>query len=156
MLAVVPEKKESQSEEGLGRSQGGFSTKIHLICDALGMPLDFCITAGQTHDCTQAIELLKRFTYDYALMDKADDVNAIIEHIEANGAVAVIPTKKNRVIPREYDKHIYKERHQIECTFGWLKYFRRIFSRFEKTKKRFADFFAFSAAFSRMRYLNNA
>lgn len=89
-------------------------------------------------------------------MDKAYDSNEILNYIQETGAVAVIPAKKNRKEQREHDKDIYKERHKIECTFGWLKYFRRIFSRFEKTKKRFADFFALAASAYKIRYLNNA
>jgi transposase len=127
-----------------------------MISDALGMPLAFCITAGQRADCKQAIGLLEQFKYDYALMDRAYDSNAILEAIELTGAVAVIPAKSNRKTPREHDEHIYKERHKIECTFGWLKYFRRIFSRFDKLKARFADNFAFAASIYKLRYLNNA
>lgn len=149
-------KKETQDEQGLGRSKGGFSSKIHMISDAHGLPLAFCITAGQRADCTQAIDLLEQFKFDYALMDKAYDSNAIIEYIESTDAVAVIPAKSNRIEQRELDEEIYKERHVIECTFGWLKYFRRIFSRFDKLKARFADQFAFAASLFRLRYLNNA
>jgi hypothetical protein len=32
------------------------TTKIHLLADELGLPVDFLITAGQVNDCTQAIE----------------------------------------------------------------------------------------------------
>jgi transposase len=127
-----------------------------MISDALGMPLAFCITAGQRADCTQAVGLLKQFQYDFALMDRAYDSDEIIKTIEDTGAVAVIPAKSNRTEPREHDEHIYKERHKIECTFGWLKYFRRLFSRFEKLKARFADMIAFAASLYRLRYLNDA
>jgi transposase len=149
-------KKETQDEEGLGRSKGGFTSKIHMISDAHGMPLAFCVTGGQRADCTQAVGLLEQFQYEYAMMDKAYDSQAIVEHIHSTGAVAVIPSKKNRKIPRSYDEELYKERHVIECTFGWLKYFRRIFSRFEKLKSRFCDYFALAASLYRLRYLNNA
>ena len=127
-----------------------------MISDALGMPLAFCITPGQAADCPQAIGLLEKFQDDYALMDRAYDADAILEHLEKRETVAVIPAKKNRKYPRKHDEELYKERHKIECTFGWLKNFRRIFSRFDKTKKRFADFFALAAALLRMRYLNMA
>ncbi|MBX2808663.1 MAG: transposase, partial [Cellvibrionaceae bacterium] len=73
-------KKETQSEEGLGRSKGGFTSKIHMISDALGMPLAFCITGGEGADCSQAIGLLESFKYEYALMDKAYDSNEIVTH----------------------------------------------------------------------------
>lgn len=148
--------KETQDEQGLGRSKGGFSSKVHMMSDAHGLPLAFCITAGQRADFTQAIDLLERFKFDYALMDKAYDSNAIIEYVESTGAVAVIPAKSNRKEPREHDEEIYKERHVIECTFGWLKYFRRIFSRFDKLKARFEDQFALATSIFRLSYLNNA
>ena len=149
-------KKETQHQQGLGRSKGGFTSKIHMISDALGMPMAFCITAGERADCSQAIGLLEHFKYEYALMDKAYDSNEIVSYIQATGAVAVIPSKVNRKQPRDYDQHIYKERSAIECTFGWLKYYRRIFSRFDKLKQRFSDYFAFAASVYRLRYLNNA
>ena len=118
------------------------------------MPLAFCVTPGQAADSPQAIGLLEKFNADYALLDKAYDANAILEYLEKSQTVAVIPAKKNRKSFREHDTHLYKERHKVECTFGWLKNFRRIFSRFDKTKKRFSDFFAIAAALIRMRYLN--
>lgn len=149
-------KKETQEAEGLGRSKGGFTSKIHLISDAHGLPLAFSVTCGQRADCTQALDLLEQFQYNYAMMDKAYDSQEIVDYIESTGAVAVIPCKKNRKEPRDYDKELYKERHVIECTFGWLKYFRRIFSRFEKLKSRFCDYFALAASLYRLRYLNNA
>lgn len=49
--------KNRQSSEALGRSAGGFSTKIHAVCDALGNPLRFIVTPGQQHDATVAIEI---------------------------------------------------------------------------------------------------
>jgi transposase len=44
--------------EALGRSRGGFTTKIHAVTDALGNPLDFILTAGQASDVGQAESLL--------------------------------------------------------------------------------------------------
>jgi transposase len=120
------------------------------------MPLAFCITGGEKADCQQAVGLLEQFKYSHALLDRAYDSNQIIDHIHSCGSVAVIPAKSNRKQFREHDVHLYKERHAIECTFGWLKYFRRVFSRFDKLKRRFADYFAFAASIYRLRYLNNA
>ena len=73
--------KEAQEEQGLGRSKGGFSTKIHGICDALGNPLRFIITAGQRNDCTQALDLLQSLQAESIIADKGYDANAIIEAI---------------------------------------------------------------------------
>ena len=138
--------KEAQEEQGLGRSKGGFSTKIHGICDALGNPLRFIITAGQRNDCTQALDLLQSLQAESIIADKGYDANAIIEAIEASGATAVIPPKANRKVQRAYDPELYKERHGIECLFGFLKHFRRLFSRFDKLKLTFSSFLHFVAA----------
>ena len=127
-----------------------------MITDSFGQPLAFCTSGGQRSDCKYAVQLLEKFKFDYALMDKAYDSDEIISFIEENDAVAVIPAKSNRLNPRQHDCIIYKERHAIECTFGWLKYFRRLFGRFEKLKSRFEDYFAIGASLYRMRYLNNA
>jgi len=110
-------KKDSQDENALGRSKGGFTTKIHALVDALGNPLKFILTPGQRHDVTQANDLIEDIKNTMVLADKGYDSSALVKTIEEKGSVAVIPPKKNRKAPREYDEHIYKERHLIECFF---------------------------------------
>lgn len=80
------------------------------------------------------------------LADKGYDSDVIVEEIKNSGAVAIIPPRKNRVDQREYDKEMYKERYKIECLFGFLKHYRRIFSRFEKLASRFQAFLHFIGA----------
>lgn len=116
------------------------------MCDALGNPLDFILTGGQAADCNQAIPLLENKDYKALLADKGYDSNVIVDHLESVGAAAIIPPKKNRINHREYDKDIYKERHKIECLFGFLKHYRRLFSRFEKLVSRFQAFLHFIGA----------
>jgi len=47
-----PEKKEGEerSDEAIGRSKSGLSTKIHAVVDGLGKPIGFHLTQGQVHD----------------------------------------------------------------------------------------------------------
>ena len=52
--AGAPPKKVARQAQALGRSRGGFSTKVHVSVDALGNPLRFILTGGQQHDITQA------------------------------------------------------------------------------------------------------
>ena len=52
-------------------------------------------------------------------------------------AKAVIPPKRNREVPREYDQHLYKHRNRIESTFARLKQLRRFATRYEKSKTCF-------------------
>jgi transposase len=138
--------KTSQLHQGLGRSCGGFSTKIHAVCDALGNPLRFIVTDGATHDSTQLIELIDKLRTGAVLADKAYDAKYIIDAIKEVAAVPVIKSRKNAIIPRVIDNYLYKERHKIECLFGFLKHYRRIFSRFDKLKQRFNSFLHFAAA----------
>jgi transposase len=140
-------KKDSHEQECLGRSKGGFSTKIHAVVDALGNPLRFILSAGQRNDITQAESLIQNFNNSIVIADKGYDSNALIEAIEKNGSSQVIPPKKNRKIQREYDSHVYKERHLIECFFGKIKHFRRVFSRFDKTANIFMGFLHFVSVF---------
>ena len=50
-------------DEALGRSRGGFSTKLHLACDGKGRPLSVVITPGQRHSSTQLEGVLDMGTW---------------------------------------------------------------------------------------------
>lgn len=125
-------KKDSAEQEALGRSKGGFSCKIHALCDAHGLPLKFILTGGQAAECSQAIPLLKNVRALAVLADKAYDTNELREWLKARGITTVIPPKLNRKDEIFCDFWRYKERHAVECMFGKLKYYRRISSRYEK------------------------
>jgi transposase len=140
-------KKNSQEREALGRGKGGFTTKIHAIVDALGNPLRFKLTQGQRNDITQAEFLTQDATNTTVIADKGYDSNAFIESLESKGCTVVIPPKRNRKIMRIYDRHVYKERHLIECFFGKIKHFRRVFARFDKAAQTFMSFLYFVGTF---------
>jgi transposase len=105
-----PQKNGGQALEALGRSRGGFSTKIHVTVDGLGNPLRLALTAGQRHDIVKA------------------------------HAMVVIPPKINAKQPRDYDAWRSRERHLVECFIGKIKHFRRVFSRFDKLARRYLGF----------------
>ena len=122
----------------MGRSRGGLTTKIHMMCDSLGLPLKFIVTAGQASDSPQAIPLLSGEKPCYVLADKGYDSDEILQYIEQTmGAVPVIPPKSNRKIQREYDKYLYKERNLVERLFNRLKNFRKFATRYEKIQTNF-------------------
>jgi transposase len=122
------------------------TTKIHLLCNELGDPVDFLLTAGQAADCTQALPLLGERQASAVLADKGYDADAIVQHIEAAGAEPVIPPKANRKTQRPYDKTLYKQRNRIERCFSKLKQFRRIATRFEKSKRNFHSLVALACS----------
>jgi transposase len=139
-------KKNSQNVEGLGRSKGGFTTKVHAKVDALGNVLKIIITPGQRNDCTQAKNLMEGHIGEYTIADKGYDSDEIRETIKANGSEAVIPPRTNRKTQYDYDKEIYKERHAVEVFFSKMKHFRRIFTRYDKSAIAFGSFLSFAGA----------
>ena len=114
--------------------------------DALGNPLRFRLTAGQRHDITQAEALIADYDFERVIADRAYDADDFIQVIIDKEAEVVIPPRKNRKQSREYDKHLYKERHLVECFINKIKHYRRIFSRFEKLSKHYLGFLSFVGA----------
>jgi transposase len=49
---------EEPQDHALGRSWGGLTTKIHILCDANGVPLKFLLSGGQASDIAYAQPLL--------------------------------------------------------------------------------------------------
>jgi transposase len=115
------------------------------------LPLDFLLTGGQVNDCTQAIALLGQRKAEAVLADKGYDADAIVEHIEAMGAKPVIPPKRNRKLQRDYDKDLYKQRNRIERCFSKLKCFRRLATRYEKSRVCFHALVALACAWLHLR-----
>ena len=74
------------------------------------------------------------------IADKAYDSDAVVRAAKRQGAQAVIPSKKNRKEPRDYDKHIYKERKKVEWFINLIKHYRRVATRYEKTARNFLGF----------------
>jgi len=139
-------KSGGQESQALGRSRGGFSTKIHIAVDALGNPLRLLLTAGQRHDSPLAAALIEGYEPQALIADKGYDSDALLQTVTAKGIEAVIPPKKNRIQVREYDRHLYRERHLVECFIGKIKHYRRVFSRFEKLSKNYLGFLSFVSA----------
>jgi transposase len=124
---------------GLGRSRGGLTSKIHLVVDALGLPIDFSVTGGDRHDVTQANELLEGKQSIYVIGDKGYDSNDFREMLIASGRSVVIPSRACRKTAIVHDAALYKERHLVELCFCKLKGFRRIGTRYDKTKAIFSS-----------------
>jgi transposase len=118
-----------QAEQALGRSVGGFGTKVHGRFNGLGLPTQFLLTPGQTADITHADALLEGVECEVVIADKAFDKQELVDAIETGGAEAVIPSRKNRVEPREIDRERYKDRNLAERGWGQMKQFRRVATR---------------------------
>ena len=113
------------------------TTKIHVIVDALGNPLALSLTGGQAHDITQAETLAAKVAPQAMLADKGYDADAFIKSLEVRAIKPVIPPKVNRSTKRGCDFALYAERNLIERFFNYLKQFRAIATRYEKTARNF-------------------
>lgn len=142
-----PAEGSSAEAEALGRSRGGFSTKIHVACDGLGKPITIILTPGQIHDVTQGPALIANSEAKKKIADKGYDSDRFIEAIEATGAEAVIPPRSNRNEQRSYDEEAYKERNIVERFFGLIKQCRRVATRYEKTARNFLAMVQLTAIF---------
>jgi len=103
----------------------------------LGCPIRFALTAGHRGDAPQAAPLIEGLAADVVMADAAYDSDALRHAIRAKGAIAVIPNNPSRSSKHPLDKHLYAQRHLVECCFSKLKQFRRVATRFEKTARNY-------------------
>ena len=78
--------------------------------------------------------------------DKGYDAGWLAGQIAAAGADVVIPPKRNRTEPREYDRNLYADRNKIERLFNRLKHYRRVATRYDKLGRNYLAFVHVAAA----------
>lgn len=142
--AGVP--KALQEKEGLGRSRGGFTTKLHALVTESGQLVRYVLTAGQVNDITQAAALVRSREGRGVVGDRAYDSDAFVRRIAAMRMRVVIPPRATRRRPRARGEAAYACRNVIERWFGRVKVFRRIATRYEKTASSYLGFVATAAA----------
>ena len=126
----------------LGRSRGGITTKIHLLCNEHGRPMDFTLTGGEVADIKIAPLLVARNKMKWLLADKAYDSDAFRAQLKQQRISVCIPAKSNRKIPVKHDRTMYKKRHKIENMFGRLKDWKGIAFRSNRCAHTFHSFVA--------------
>jgi transposase len=138
--------KQTQMQEpldhALGRSRGGWGTKIHLLCDSHGFIVGIHITAGQVHESkvfesTMARRLIQhqegqRLWPVRLAGDKAYSYPRIRRWCKRRQIEAVIPTRSNQPREEQFDREAYRQRHVIEQVVGWYKEYRSLSTRYEK------------------------
>ncbi|MBG6240320.1 MAG: IS5 family transposase [Candidatus Symbiopectobacterium sp. Clec_Harlan] len=140
------------NDNSLGRSRGGYGTKIHMATDGSGIPLNIVLSAGQAHESLFALRLLdgigvqrqngsmKRRGHA-VLADKAYAGNALRNELKRKGIKTVIPRKSNEKLASDgrsqLDRDAYRRRNVVERCFGRLKEYRRIATRYEKTARNY-------------------
>jgi hypothetical protein len=117
-------RKRGQNDQALGRSRGGFSTKIHLKVDLGGLPLAFHLTGGEASD-SRNFEILLDLGPDIApraaITDKGYDAKANRDGARKRGICPVIPYNSNAIDrPSFFPKILYKARARFEQAVGKL------------------------------------
>src|ERR1035438_7588089 len=134
--------------QAIGRSRGGWNTKVHLVAANARTAITFALSPGNAHDAPEGRALLTELGPMPEglplLMDRAYEGDETRQLVLSLGMVPVVPPKSNRIEPWEYDRALYKKRNEIERLFRRLKGFRRIFSRFEKLDVLFLGFLTFA------------
>lgn len=151
-------RKRGQENQALGRSRGGFSTKIHLKTDFDGNYLAFDLTGGEKGDAPQfpvLLDLGPDIDPRAAIGDKGYDSNANRAIARQCGIAPVIPHKSNaRNKPAFFPKILYRARARIEQAVGRLKRFKRVALRCEKTARNFLSLVHLSAGFILIKFVH--
>lgn len=131
----------SRSDEAIGKSRGGNSTKIHLAVDSGGLPVYFEISGGQVHDIAYAQRLIAEAPKSNSVTaDKGYDSDSLRAFIEVQGCVANIPRKENSKTGNSHmDWCLYKYRHLVENAFLKIKKYRAIATRYDKLARNYAS-----------------
>ena len=139
----------AQAREALGRSQGGFSTKLHLRAEGNGRPITAVLTGGERHEQIALEALLDqgaihrpgrgrpRLRPRRAAGDKAYSSSTARRRLRRRHIRAVIPTKSNERRQPNFDRAAYRRRNLVERLINRLKQFRRIATRYEKRARNY-------------------
>ena len=135
-------RKKGAQCQGLGRSRGGFTTKLHADTNAQGWPLGLLITPGETHDAKVAIDLINSVPQRpiARLGDKGYDTDDIRYADWSRGTMSMIPTKSSRKVQFTVDHALYSLRNRIERYFNKIKNARRVATRYDKLAASFLAF----------------
>ena len=152
--------KGGQEGQALGRSRGGFTTKIHAKSDASGDIIACDLTGGEAFD-GRHFETLLEIGPDIqpraVICDKGYASKANRDAARARGIAPVIPHKaneKNR--PAFFARTLYKARARIEQGVGRLKRFKRVALRCEKTERNFRSIVSFAAGLCLIKFVHTA
>ena len=103
------------SEQDMGRSRGGLTSKVHAVVDANGLPVRLGLSPGEAHDNRLCPVLLADLcSRTMVLADRGYDADWIREFVNQQGAWANIPPKVKRKGPICFSPYLYRARNLVE------------------------------------------
>ncbi len=146
--------RKTNGPQSIGKSRGGWNTKIHMVSASDRHAMIFRLSGGQANDAPEGRALLKSWESPVAgaplAMDRAYEGDETRQLVRDLGMTPVVPPKANRKVKWEYDRKTYKRRNEIERLFRRFKGYRRLFTRFDKLDATFLGFVNLAAAFEMM------
>ena len=133
-----------QQKEALGRSRGGFGTKVHLRAEGGGRPLVFLLSGGERHEAAffEALMEAGEAELDAAgraqrqpervVGDKGYSYDRVRAYLDHRGIEALIPLRSDQGENPGFDRAAYRGRNRIERLVGRLKRWRRVATRYDK------------------------
>lgn len=138
-------------QQSIGKSKGGWNTKLHVVSANDKVIVEMHLSGGNCHDAPQGRISIEHIGSSYSgvpiLMDRAYEGDKTRDLCQSFGHQPVVPPKKNRINPWEYDHELYKQRNIIERLFRWLKAFRRVCTRYDKLDLVFLSFVQIACIF---------
>ncbi len=132
----------------IGRSRGGLTTKLQVVCDGKGRPLLLHLSEGQANDHKTAAEVIGDLPAANSLLaDRAYSSAAFRQALVERGITPCIPPHASHRVQHSYDPVLYRQRHRIENLFARLKDWRRIHTRYDRCAHTFLSAIAFAAVF---------
>ncbi len=124
--------EKAQAREALGRSQGGFTTKVHLRAEGNGRPITAVLTGGERHE-----QIALEAVLDHGAIWRPGRGRPRLRpraraHLRRRHIRPVIPAKKNERRQPGFDRESYRLRSRVERLINRLKHLRRIATRYEK------------------------
>ena len=150
----------NEAAEALGRSRGGYTTKVHLAATDEDTAVEVLLTPGQAGDAPQFDALFDAATarvpgVEEVVADKGYDSWAIKDKVVESGRPAYIPSKTNATEPWPIDEQAYKERNRVERLINKMKQFRAVATRYDKLAASFLGTIKLVLSFIKIRSFVN-
>ena len=143
--------RKTNGPQSIGKSRGGWTTKIHMVSASGRQAMIFRLSGGQANDAPEGRALPESWADPVAgaplAMDRACEGDETRQLVRDLGMTPVVPPKANRKAEWEYDRETYKMRNEIERLFRRFKGCRHLFTRFDKLDATYRGFLNLAAVF---------